>query len=283
MMVLVLLFYILQYLKSLFRCSGFHYNLLETTLQSTVFLDILPVFIKSGSADTLYFTASQSGFQHISRIHRTCSSTGAYNGVNLIDKQDYVRILLQLIDNGTNTLFKLSAVFGSGHNRGHIEHYHSLVKQDAGYFLLDDAQCQPLYDGRFTDTRLTNQYRIVFLTAAQYLRQTFYLTFTSYNRVKFAFFCGTGHVRTEVIQDRSIVGRLLRCSLRGRSRSLSCIARRMGHIHVFIIIFLFFRKSHTCIRISRLHGKLFEYRLITYLVFFQNSSGQVISIFQYGQ
>ena len=283
MMVFVLLFYVSQYLERFFRSSGFYYNFLKTTLQSTVFLDILSVFVKRGSTDTLYFAASQSRLQHIGCIHRTGSCTGAYNSMNLVYEQDYVRILLQLIDNGANALFKLSAVFGSGYNRGHIEHYHPLVKQDTGYFLLNDTQCQPLYNSRLADTRLTNQHRIVFLTTTQYLRQAFYLTLTPYNRIELAFFCRTGHVRTEVIQDRSIIGRLLRGSLCRRSRSLSCIARRVGHVHVFILFFLFFRKSHTSIRVGGLHCKLFKYSLIIHLVLFQDGGSQVVAILQYSQ
>ena len=82
---------------------------------------------------------ANAGFQHIGSIHRTGSCSGTHNRVNLVNKQNYVRILLQLINDRTNTLLKLSAILGSGYYRSHIKHYHTFIKQNTGYFLLNNT------------------------------------------------------------------------------------------------------------------------------------------------
>ena len=129
-MLFVFLFDILQNLKCFLRCSRFHNNFLETSLQSTVFFNILTVFVESGCTDTLNFTTCQCWFQHIGGIHRARCRTGTHYIMNFIDKQNDIRILLQFVENCTDALFKLSAVFGSSHYSRHIECNHALIKQD---------------------------------------------------------------------------------------------------------------------------------------------------------
>ena len=139
MMVFVLLFNILQYLERFLSSGRFNNHFLETAFQSTVFFYILPVFIKGSGTYTLYFTTCQCRFQHIGSIHRTGSCSGTHNRVNLVNKQNYIRILLQLINDRTNTFLKLSAILGSGYYRSHIKHYHTFIKQNTGYFLLNNT------------------------------------------------------------------------------------------------------------------------------------------------
>ncbi len=52
---------------------------------------------------------------------------------------------------------------------------------------------------------------------------------------------------------------------------------------VFFILFIVLSESHSRIRISRFHGKLFKYSLVIYPIFFQNSCSKIITIFQDSQ
>src|SRR5699024_11171937 len=151
----------------------------------------------------------------------TGSSTGTYNRMDFIDEKDDIRIFLQLVDDRADTFLKLTTVFCSSHHRGHIKHHHALFKQNAQNFLLHNTQCQTLYDGRFSESWFTDKHRIVLLTAAQDLRQTFNLAFATHNRVQLAFFGSPRHVYAEIVQHRSIIGRLSGCSLCSRSRTSS--------------------------------------------------------------
>ena len=214
MMILIFFLDILQYLKCLFSSSRLYYYFLKTAFQCPVFFYILPVFIKGSGSDTLDFTTCQSRFQHIGGIHRSCRRSGSHNSMNFINEKNYIRILLQFIDNRANTFFKLSTVFGSGHYRSHIKHYNSLVKQDAGDLFLYNAQRKSFHYCRLADTRFTNQHRIILLTTAQNLRQTLNFPLAAYYRIKLAFSCRTSHIHTKIIQYRSIIGRLLCCRSR---------------------------------------------------------------------
>ena len=89
--------------------------------------------------------------------------------MDLIDKQDDIRVLRQFVQNRLDTFFKLTAIFGSSHDRCHIQADHTFVEQNAGNFALDDTQCQTFHNCRFADTWLTDQDRIVLFATAQYL------------------------------------------------------------------------------------------------------------------
>ena len=64
-MVFVLTFYIVQYLYCFVGGGGFYKHLLESTFQSSVFFDILTIFVDGGGTYTLYFATSQGRFKHI--------------------------------------------------------------------------------------------------------------------------------------------------------------------------------------------------------------------------
>ena len=130
MMIFVFTLDIPKNLKCFLGCRRLYHNFLKTTLQRTVFLYILTIFIKSSGTYTLNLTTGKSRFQHIGSIHGTRRRTGPHNGMYFINEQNYIRILLQFIENRTNTLFKLSTIFSAGNNRCHIQCYHTLIKQD---------------------------------------------------------------------------------------------------------------------------------------------------------
>ena len=203
--------------------------------------------------------------------------------MDFIDEKDDIRIFLQLVDDRADTFLKLTTVFCSRHHRGHIKHHHALFKQNARNFLLHNTQCQTLYNGRFSDSWFTDKHRIVLLAAAQDLRQTFNLAFATHNRVQLAFFGSPRHVYAEIVQHRSIIGRLSGCSLCSRSRTSSPSTGGAGHIHIFFILFIILGESHSRIRIGRFHRKLFKYSLIIHPVFFQNSCSKIVSVFQDSQ
>ena len=125
--------------------------------------------------------------------------------MDFIDEQDDIRVLRQLVQNRLDTFFKLAAIFGPCHDRCHIQADHTFVEQNTGDFALDDTQGQAFHDRRFADTRFTDQDRIVFLAATQYLRQAFDLLLSSDDRIETVFRCSTRHIRTEVIQYRRVV------------------------------------------------------------------------------
>src|SRR5690606_1384829 len=100
--------------------------------------------------------------------------------------------------------FELSAVFGSGHERGQVQGNHTFIVQYPGNFLLNNPQGQTLGNGTFTNTGFPDQQRVVFLSPAEYLRYPFYFLFSSYYGVQFAFFGQLCQITPEIVQDRGL-------------------------------------------------------------------------------
>ena len=48
-----------------FRSRGINNDLLETPVESTIFLDVLTIFIKCCGTNTLYFATRKGGLEHI--------------------------------------------------------------------------------------------------------------------------------------------------------------------------------------------------------------------------
>ena len=95
---------------------------LETTLQRRVFFHVLPVLIQRGSADAVQLTPRQGGFEHIAGIHGAFGFTGAYDSVNLIDKQDDIAFLLtEIVQQCFQAFFKLTSEFCTGDQCTHVQ------------------------------------------------------------------------------------------------------------------------------------------------------------------
>ena len=55
-------------------------------------------------------------------------ATSTYNSMNFVYKKYYIRILCQFVQYSFNTFFKLSAIFSSRNNRGHIQRYNPFIE-----------------------------------------------------------------------------------------------------------------------------------------------------------
>lgn len=115
-MVLVPVLNIAQNLQSFVCCCRLDDNLLETPFECTVFLNALTVFIERRGTDALYCSPGKRWFQYIGCIHRAWSRAGTDDSVYLVDENNDVRILFNLFYQRTDTFFKLSAIFRSGHD-----------------------------------------------------------------------------------------------------------------------------------------------------------------------
>ncbi len=203
-MIFISAFDIFQNFNGLLNCCGFNQNFLKASLQCTVFFNMLAVLVKRCCANALNFTACQSRFQHICCIQRACCAACSNNSVNFINEKYDIIYLGKFIQNRLHAFFKLTAVFGSCHNRSDVETHHPFVEQNAGNFLLHNAQGKSFRNGRFPNSRLANQNGIVLFPAAQNLCKTLNFNVASYNRVEAVLFSQTGNICSEIIQNGSI-------------------------------------------------------------------------------
>ena len=96
--------------------------LLETALQSRIFLNVLTVFIQRGRTDTMKLASCQKRFQQVTGIHGAIGLTCAYNQMQFIDEQDNLSFTLSdFFQNCFQTLLKFTSVFGTCYQRAHIQ------------------------------------------------------------------------------------------------------------------------------------------------------------------
>ena len=91
--------------------------------------------------------------------------------------------------------------FVPGDKRCQIEGHHAFSVKDPGDLLLDDPHRQPFGDGSFADARLPDKDGIVFLPAAQDLRDAFDLLFASDDGIKLVFGGQLGQVVPEIVEN----------------------------------------------------------------------------------
>ena len=128
--VMIFIFFldILKNFNCFIRVSRVNKDFLETPFQSAVFFDILPVLIEGCSAYALQFAPGQGRLEHIGGIERTgCVARSDY-GMDLIDEQDDIRILLQFIEDCFHPFLKLAAVFRAGNERREVKGNNTLVE-----------------------------------------------------------------------------------------------------------------------------------------------------------
>src|SRR5690606_23936712 len=80
--------------------------------------------------------------------------------------------------------------------------HNTFVKQYAADFALNDIQGETFYDGRFTNTRFSDQDRIVFLPPGKDLADALDLFFPTNDRIKIAEFRQLRNVAAEIVQHR---------------------------------------------------------------------------------
>ncbi|OPZ74966.1 MAG: hypothetical protein BWY80_00353 [Firmicutes bacterium ADurb.Bin456] len=123
-----------------FNCGFRHHNGLEAPLQGGVLFNMFAVFIQGGGPDALQFTPGQGRLQDVSRVYGPLRRPGAHQGVQFVNKHDYIGGLPGFFDNLLQAFFKFAPVLGPGHQGTHIQGDNPLVRQDFRYI----AQGNPL-------------------------------------------------------------------------------------------------------------------------------------------
>ena len=107
--------------------------------------------------------------------------------MNLIDKENGVRIVLQGFEHAFEPLFKVTPVFRAREKRAHIERVHNGIGQYIRHISIDNPSRQAFGNGGFTNPGFADQQRVVLASAAENLHHTFQLFFATDQRIDFAF------------------------------------------------------------------------------------------------
>ena len=167
-----------------------YHNRLETTFQGGIFLNILTVFIQCGSTDAVKLTTGKHWFQHIAGIHCAIRLTCTYDQMKLINKQDDLTFaLFYLFKNRFQTFLKFTTVFGTCYQCTHIQGKNFLILQCFWNISCYNSLCKTFHSGCFTNTRFTDENRIVLGLTGKNTDHIPDLTVTSDYRIQFLASC----------------------------------------------------------------------------------------------
>ena len=197
---LIPVFQALQNLDGLFLCGLPHHDGLEPALQGGVLFNVLAVLVDGGGADDLEITPGQGGLQDVGSIRRAFGGTGADDGVQLVNEQDDIAVLLHLVNSALDALLKVAAVLGAGHHAGQVQGHQALVFQQFRHFTRLDFQGQALGHSGFAHTGLADEHGVVFRAAAQDLDDPLDLVLAANDRVDLALGGQLGQIPAELIQ-----------------------------------------------------------------------------------
>ena len=204
MVMLVAVLDVTQYLECLIESGGLHLNLLETTLQGSVLLYRVTILVEGCGSDALYCSTGQCRLHDICSIHRTRCRTGSDDGVYLVDKHYHVGVGLYLFHQGLQTLLKLSAILRTCYYSRHVEGVDTLAEEHRRGAVVSYLLGKALYDSTLSYTRLTYKYRIILLSATQYLYHSLYLLLTAYAWVELSVVGSLGEVGAEGVEHRGL-------------------------------------------------------------------------------
>ena len=140
-----------------------YHDTLEPSFQSRILFDIFSILVKRRCTDAAQLTAGKHRFKQIGRIHASFCLAGTDQIMDLVDEQDNAALcILHFFQNRFQTFFEFTPVFRTGNQRSHIQFDQFFVFQRLRYIALHDTPSNTFYYGCLTNTRLTDQYRVVF-------------------------------------------------------------------------------------------------------------------------
>ena len=156
---------------------------MEASFQSGILFDIFPIFRKGSGTDDLHFSPRQGGLDDIGGIYGTLCRARADDGVDLVDKNDDIGILLNLCEDAFQPFLKFSAVFRARDHACEVQGDDGLVAQDLGNVSVGDPLCQALRHGGLSNPRLTDEAGVVFRSSRQDLNDALGLLIPPDDRV----------------------------------------------------------------------------------------------------
>mmetsp|Transcript_18369 Transcript_18369/g.25481 ORF Transcript_18369/g.25481 Transcript_18369/m.25481 type:complete len:252 (-) Transcript_18369:655-1410(-) len=181
---------------SVLRTWLINHDLLETTLQSFVSLDVFSVLINSCSTNTVEFTTSQCWLQEIRSIHRSLSSTSPNDRMHFVNEQnDFSITLLNFLKNSLETFFEFTTHTSTSHKCTKVE-----PNQTAWWLEgirdipSNHTLCNALRNSCLTDTRISNKDWIILGSTRQNLNSPTNFVVSPNDRIELSLFGTFGKI-----------------------------------------------------------------------------------------
>ena len=149
----------------------------------------------------MQFAACQHRLEHVACVHAAFGTASTHDGVKLVQEQQNAPLTVRdFLEDGLEALFKLTPELSPCDETANVKCNERLITQALWHITVDDALGQPLRDSGFTHTRLTNEYRVVFGAAANYMDKAANFLVAANHGVKFAVARSVGQVAPELLQ-----------------------------------------------------------------------------------
>jgi hypothetical protein len=143
-------------------------DLLEAAGERLVALEGRLEVLVGGRADAAQLAGREGRLEHVAGVHGAArGGAGADDGVDLVDEQDRVGVVLDGGDHGLEALLELAAEAGAGEQGAHVEREDVGAGEGGRDLAFVDAQGQALDDGGLADAGLTDQHRVVLAAPTQ--------------------------------------------------------------------------------------------------------------------
>ena len=161
---------------------------METALQSSILLDIFPIFAESSRSNGAQFSAGQGRLEHVGSIHGPFRSARTHKGVKLVDeKNDLAFGLSDFFENRFQPVFEFAAELCPRHKRGEIQSDDAFCFQDVRNVTGDNSLRQAFDDGGFADARFADQHRIILRAPRKNLHDAANLFIAADDRIELLF------------------------------------------------------------------------------------------------
>ena len=181
----VLVAHTLQNFNGVSNSWLFHFYWLETTLECRVFFEVLAILIGGCCTDCLQFTTSKHWLENACGIDCAFSCTSTYKCVDFVDEQNNVATCLDFFQHFLQTLFEVTAVTATCNKCAKVECVQLLVFQRFRNVTRHDALCETFDNCCLTNTRFTDEDRVVLCTTRKNLHDALEFACTTNNWVEF--------------------------------------------------------------------------------------------------
>ncbi len=170
MVVLVAALYTVEDIYRLLSSGLIHLDFLKPSREGSVLVKVLLILIVGRRADTAYLPRGEHRLQNVRSVHRAPGDCpGPYNCMDLIDKEDDLRLLLQLRKHLLHPLLEVAPVLRTRQHSAEIEIYDPVAFDDVGDLILGHPGRQSLGDGGLSHPGLAYENGIVLHPPAEHL------------------------------------------------------------------------------------------------------------------
>ena len=124
--------------------------------------------------------------------------------MNFVNEQDGLLGVSQFLEHGLQTLLEVTAVFGAGQQRAHIQGIDMRIPEDLRHFIFRNAAGQALGDSGLAHAGFADQQRVVLAAAAQGLDHALQLQVAADQRIDLAGQCLGIKVQRVVVQGAAL-------------------------------------------------------------------------------